>query len=78
MISGVTKLTSMYHFTLDDAGLKGLNIVMIKSTQRHKLSNREKDWKKRKKSEFDQHNAFKYYIFSSKPMLNWNKDQAKI
>ena len=67
----------MYHFTLVDAGLKGLNIVMIKSTQRHIFSNREKDWKNRKKNPFDQHNVFKYCFFSSKLILNWNKDQAR-
>jgi hypothetical protein len=48
-----------YHFTLSDAGLKGLNIVIIRSIQRNKFSRSEKVWKNIKKFELDQQSAFR-------------------
>jgi hypothetical protein len=57
--NGVNILNIRYHFTLSEAGLKGLNMVMIRSMQRNKLSSSEKVWKNRKKFEFDQQSAFR-------------------
>ena len=57
---GKRKLKSKYHLTRCEAGLNGLYIVMIRSTQRHKFSSSENDWKNRKNSEFDQHSESRY------------------
>lgn len=64
-IIGNRELNSRYHLTRKEAGLKGLNIVIIRSTHRQRFSSSENDWKNRKKSEFDQHKESRYYFNSS-------------
>ena len=39
---GTSVLVAKYHLTLEDAGLKGLYIVMIRSRHRHMFNRSEK------------------------------------
>jgi len=67
---GIVELNNKYHLTLEAAGLKGLFIVMIKSKQRHRLSNSEQVWKLRKKRELDQQRVFR--LSNKKSQLGLN------
>jgi hypothetical protein len=75
---GKMKLKNMYHFTRWEAGLKGLYIVMIRSTHRQRLSSNENDWKNRKKRELDQQRVFRYYCICSKDELKWKSVHERI
>lgn len=75
---GNMKLKNMYHLTRWEAGLKGLYIVMIRSTHRQRLSSNEKVWKNRKKSELDQQRVFRYSFIRSKDGLKWKSVHEKI
>lgn len=70
-INGTKKLKVMYHLTRCDAGLNGLYIVIIRSMHRQRLRSNENDWKKRKKSEFDQQRIFRSRVSWSKLAWKW-------